>query len=145
MTRRLYRSKTDRMLGGVCGGLGSYLAIDPTFVRILFFVLIFGGGTGFWIYVLMWILIPEEGETESKEFGDRMRNLGDEFATAVSRPHPKSGLIVGGGLILMGIFWLIERLNISWLWWWDFDILWPGLLIIAGGVLLYRWFNERSD
>jgi phage shock protein C len=144
MNRRLYRSKDDRMLGGVCGGLGDYLGIDPTIIRILFFILIFGGGAGFWIYIILWILIPEEGVEQSKDFGARLRNMGDEFAVSASHPHPKSGLIIGGGLIVLGVFWLIERLNISWLWWWDFDVLWPALLIIVGAVLLLRWFSERS-
>ena len=144
MERRLYRSKKDRMLGGVCGGLGNYLGIDPSFVRIFFFVLIFGGGAGFWIYLLLWVLIPEEGGAHSRDFSDRMRNMGDEFTTAVSQPHPKSSLIVGGGLILLGGFWLIDQLNIRWLWWWDFDVLWPVLLILAGGVLLFRWYRDRS-
>jgi phage shock protein C len=145
MERRLYRSKSDRMLGGVCGGLGDYLGIDPTFIRIFFFIIVFGGGAGFWIYVLLWFLIPEEGDAQSGDFRERMQHLGDEFTTAVSRPHPKSGLIVGGGLILLGLFWLIEQLDIQWLWWWDFNVLWPLLLIIAGGVFLYRWFAERRD
>ncbi len=145
MERRLVRSRTDRMLGGVCGGLGAYLGIDPTFVRIFFFILVFGAGSGFWIYLLLWILIPEEGVDESRDFGERMRGVGDDFTSAVSRPHPKSSLIVGAGLILMGIFWLVDQLNIRWLWWWDFDVLWPVLLIVAGGVLLYRWYNERRS
>lgn len=143
MERRLTRSKSDRMLAGICGGIGEYLGIDPTFIRILFFILVFGGGTGFWIYLLLWILIPEEGETQTKDFKERMHDMGSDFSSAVSTPHPKSGLIVGGGLILLGIFWLIDQLNIKWLWWWDFDVLWPILLIILGGVLLYRWFTER--
>ena len=144
MEKRLYRSVNDRMLGGVCGGLGDYLGIDPTFIRIFFFLIFFGGGAGFWIYLLLWILIPEVDSEVTKDFGDRMRSIGDDFAQAVSRPHPKSGLIIGGGLILIGIFWFLEQLNISWLWWWDFDVLWPLLLVIAGVVLLYRWFRERS-
>ena len=145
MEKRLFRSKNDRMLGGVCGGLGNYLGIDPTFIRIFFFIMVFGGGAGFWIYLLLWILVPEEGIEQSKNFGERMQKMGDEFSTAVSRPHPKSGLIVGGGLIFLGIFWFFERLDISWLWWWDFDVLWPILLIFVGGVFLYRWFSERSE
>jgi phage shock protein C len=143
MERRLYRSKSDRMLGGVCGGLGAYLGIDSTLVRIFFFILVFGAGSGFWIYLLLWLLIPEEDAVESKDFGGRVKHMGDDFATAVSRPHPKSGLIVGGGLIILGFFWLIEQLHISWLWWWDFDVLWPVLLVIAGVVLLLRWFGDR--
>ena len=143
MERRLYRSKTERMLGGVCGGLGEYLGNDPTLIRIFFFILIFGGGTGFWIYLLLWILIPEEGEAQSRDFRKRIQTVGDDFTSAVSKPHPKSGLIVGSGLILLGFFWLIEQLNIQWLWWWDFDVLWPLLLILGGGVLLYRWYVDR--
>jgi hypothetical protein len=88
-------------------------------------------------------LIPEEGEAQTRDFRERMQNMGDDFTTAVSRPHPKSGLIVGGGFILLGAFWLIEQLNINWLWWWDFDTLWPVLLIFVGGVFLYRWYVER--
>ena len=42
-------------------------------------------------------------------------------------------------------FAIIEQLDIRWLWWWDFDVLWPALLIIAGGVLLYRWVRERGE
>jgi phage shock protein C len=144
MVKRLYRSKEDRMLGGVCGGLGEYFGIDPTFIRLFFFVMIFGGGAGFWIYILLWIFIPEQDSDPSKDIGARMRDMGDEITSAVTRPHPKSGLILGGGLILMGVFWLIEKLNLPWLWWWDFDVLWPGLLIIIGVVLIYRWFSERS-
>ena len=143
MEKRLYRSKTDRMLGGVCGGLGEYLGIGPTFIRLFFFVMVFGGGAGFWIYVLLWILVPERGVETSKDIGDRMRNIGEEFSTAVNQPHPKSGLIIGGGLILMGIFWMVERLNLPWLWWWDFDVLWPALLILGGVVLIFRWYSER--
>ena len=144
MERKLYRSKSDRMLGGVCGGLGLYLGIDPTLVRIFFFIMVFGAGSGFWIYLLLWLLIPDEDTVASQHFGDRVKNMGDDFASAVSRPHPKSSLIVGGGLIILGAFWLVEQLNIRWLWWWDFDILWPILLVVAGVVLLLRWFGERS-
>ena len=47
--------------------------------------------------------------------------------------------------LALGVFWMVEQLNIRWLWWWDFDVLWPVLLIVAGGVLLYRWFGERRS
>lgn len=144
MKTRVYRSRTDRMLGGVCGGLGDYLGIDPTFIRLFFFIILFGGSVGFWLYLMLWILVPEEGTAAPGDFGDRVRTMGNDFTTAVSQPHPKSGLIIGGGLILLGFFWLIEQLNITWLWWWDFDVLWPVLLIVAGGVLLIRWFGDRD-
>lgn len=138
METKLYRSNTDRMLGGVCGGLGDFLGIDATLIRLAFFLLLFGGGVGFWVYVVLWILIPEQG-VDPGDFKDRIRVVGEEFVSAVNQPHPKSGLIIGGGLIILGAVWLLEALGISWLWWFDFDYLWPVILILAGVVLIFRW------
>jgi len=56
----LYRSKSDRMLGGVCGGLARHLNIDPTLVRLIFVALTLAGGPGILIYLICWIAIPEE-------------------------------------------------------------------------------------
>jgi phage shock protein C len=61
-TRRLYRSRTDRKLAGVCGGLAQYFNIDAILMRVLFVVLALLGGPGLVIYLLMWILVPEEPE-----------------------------------------------------------------------------------
>lgn len=57
--KRLYRSRTDRKLGGVCGGIASYFGIDPTIVRLLTVLLILTG-LSILIYIVMWIVIPEE-------------------------------------------------------------------------------------
>jgi phage shock protein PspC (stress-responsive transcriptional regulator) len=59
-TRKLYRSRTNRKLAGVCGGLARYFNADPTLIRVLFVVLALLGGPGIVIYLLMWILVPEE-------------------------------------------------------------------------------------
>ena len=59
-TRRLYRSRTDRKLAGVCGGLAQYFNTDATLIRVLFVVLALLGGPGLVLYLLMWILVPEE-------------------------------------------------------------------------------------
>jgi phage shock protein C len=61
-TRKLYRSRTDRKLAGVCGGLAQYFNTDATLIRVLFVVLALLGGPGLVIYLLMWILVPEEPE-----------------------------------------------------------------------------------
>jgi phage shock protein C len=59
-TKRLYRSRHDRMIGGVCGGIANYFNTDPTVIRLLFALgLILAGGT-FWAYIIMMIVIPEE-------------------------------------------------------------------------------------
>lgn len=63
-TKRLYRSRTSRQLGGVCGGLGEYFNIDPTLVRLAFAVLMLWGGAGLPLYILMWVIIPEAPDEE---------------------------------------------------------------------------------
>src|SRR4051812_50198596 len=59
--RRLYRSRAERMLGGVCGGLAEYFAIDPVIVRIIAVALVFAGGAGILAYLAAWLLVPEAG------------------------------------------------------------------------------------
>ncbi len=59
MTRRLYRSRTDRQLAGVCGGLGEYFGVDPTIVRLIFIVLALAGGPGLLLYIILALVIPE--------------------------------------------------------------------------------------
>jgi len=58
--KRLYRSRKERMIGGVCGGLAHYFGIDPTLVRLLFVLGLFAVGGTFWAYLIMMIVIPEE-------------------------------------------------------------------------------------
>ena len=58
--KRLYRSRTERRISGVCGGLADYFNVDPSLVRLLFVLgLLLVGGT-FWAYIIMMIVIPEE-------------------------------------------------------------------------------------
>lgn len=58
--KRLYRSRRDRMIGGVCGGLGEYLGLDPTIVRLLFILFGLGGGSAILAYLILLIVVPEE-------------------------------------------------------------------------------------
>jgi len=139
--KKLFRSKTDRMIGGVCGGLGSYLGVDPIIFRFLFVVLLFGADFGFLLYLLMWIIVPEESQefaTQGQDFGERIRGMGEDVQQAISQPHPQAGLIIGGGLIIVGGILLLDNLNFHWLSWLDFNFLWPALMIIGGIVLIVR-------
>ena len=58
--KKLLRSKNNRMLAGVCGGVAEYFNLDPTIVRIIYAILTFAGFAGLLIYLIMWLLIPEE-------------------------------------------------------------------------------------
>lgn len=59
MERKLNRSRTNRMLGGVCGGLGEYLSLDPTVVRLLWVLFTFVGASGLLAYLICLLIIPE--------------------------------------------------------------------------------------
>jgi len=60
MTKRLYKSKRNRVFGGVCGGVGEYFDIDPVVIRILWLIALFIFGTGLLAYIICLIVIPEE-------------------------------------------------------------------------------------
>jgi phage shock protein C len=60
--RRLYRSRTERKIAGVCGGLGAYFGVDPVLFRIIWVVLVLGVGFGILAYLICWLIIPLEPE-----------------------------------------------------------------------------------
>lgn len=60
MYKRLYKSRTDRKISGVCAGIAEYFDLDPTFIRLLFIVLVFGLGTGLLAYFICALVMPEE-------------------------------------------------------------------------------------
>ena len=61
MNKKFYLSETDKKIGGVCGGLAEYFGIDSLILRLIFFALIIGWGTGLLLYILLWILAPKKG------------------------------------------------------------------------------------
>ena len=64
-TKRLYRMREGRVVAGVCAGIAAYFGIDPTLVRLAFALLTIFGGAGVLIYLVAWIVIPEETEGAS--------------------------------------------------------------------------------
>jgi len=66
MAKKLYRSRTSSMIGGVCGGLGEYLNVDPTILRVVAVLLIFADGIGLLAYLIGWLLVPRRPEMEAE-------------------------------------------------------------------------------
>ncbi|MBN2501373.1 MAG: PspC domain-containing protein [Anaerolineales bacterium] len=130
---KLYRSRNDVWIAGVCGGLGRYLGIDPTIVRLFFVLLFFAGGSGLLIYLLMMLLMPRAPEGE--ELPHAVVPLGE---------NPQAALIVGVVLIVFGGFFFLGNLDIQWLHWMRMGNLWPLLLVIAGGVLLWQSTHKEA-
>lgn len=58
--QRLYRSRSERILGGVCGGVAEYLKLDVTLIRVIAFIFTIAGGIGLWAYIIMWIIVPNQ-------------------------------------------------------------------------------------
>jgi phage shock protein PspC (stress-responsive transcriptional regulator) len=141
------------MIGGVCGGLARYLGIDSTLVRIFFVLLgLAGNGLGMFIYFLLWIIVPLEGQPEdaslqenvrmgSQEIASHARAMGDELRNMVRNPNPRAGLIIGLALLIVGLIALAQNLNVPWLDWLDFHVIWPILVIVGGVALLFRYFR----
>ena len=65
--KRLYRSRDERILGGVCGGLAEYLHTDPTLIRVLFVLFALAGGPGIIAYLIMWVIVPLEPSSTDLE------------------------------------------------------------------------------
>jgi phage shock protein PspC (stress-responsive transcriptional regulator) len=148
MENRLYRSQTDRMLGGVCGGLAKYLQIDTTIVRLFFVVFTLLGGIGPLVYVILWIVVDTEKTDgtvnvqsqpfNGEEFKERAETVRDEFVSAVRQPNVRSARFIGAALIIGGIYILLRQLNISWLSWLNSGVVLAFLVLLAGVVLLIR-------
>ncbi|KTD20391.1 phage shock protein C, PspC [Legionella lansingensis] len=64
--KRLYRSRKERMIAGVCGGLAEYFAMDPTVMRLIFILLLLLGGSAILVYLIMWLVVPLEPEFPHK-------------------------------------------------------------------------------
>ncbi len=146
MEHRLYRSQTDRMLGGVCGGLAKYLQIDVTLVRLFFIVFTLLGGIGPIIYIILWIVVDDESKINivdggskplsGEEFKDRAETVRDEFVSAVRQPNTKSVRFIGIALILGGLYIFLQQLHIPWLSWLNSGVVLAALVVLAGVALL---------
>jgi phage shock protein PspC (stress-responsive transcriptional regulator) len=150
--RKIYRSGSDVKIAGVCGGLGAYFDIDPTLVRVFFVLLAFADGVGVWLYLLLWIFLPAEDRVGAtfeenvrvgvEEITDRAKEVGSELQTGMRSSSQRASYVLGAVLILFGLFFLLESLNIFWFSTFR-SLLWPVLLIFAGAFLLRRHFQSE--
>ncbi len=153
MEKRLYRSRSDRMIWGVCGGLAKYFDIDPTIVRIIAVLLIFANGLGILAYIILAIVVPLESSAATatketirenvEEIKETASQLGREIRStfvqekdeseAAAKTHQRSRNILGLVFIVVGILLLLGSFNLFW--WLHWGNLWP-LILVAVGVLI---------
>ena len=129
--QRLERSRDDRVVAGVCGGLGSYFGVDSVLFRIAFVLLIFAGGLGILAYVLAWIFLPQEpapGDPASESAFDRAADaVGDD----------RRGGAVVLGIVFVGLG-LVFLLDVAWPNFLSWRYVWPIALIAVGAAIILR-------
>lgn len=152
MSTRITKSKTDKVIDGVCGGLAEYFGIDSVIVRLIFVVLIFFNGIGLFLYIILVIIMPKPDRIDQspketiqenvQEIGERVREAGEGLGAALSKKteekHSNRGRWLGILLIVLGIFFLLDNLHL--IRWMDGDLIWPIIIILVGAwLLIKRW------
>ncbi len=158
--KRLYKSRKDKMIAGVCGGLAEYFDVDPVLVRILFVVFTFIGGFAVIAYIVGMIVMPFP-VTETSASASTAPSPPPPAAeaspaadTGQPQPAPKSkssgALVFGIILVIIGAFFLMRNIPFlnHYYWWlkWHFsDFLVPGIFIIFGIALLVHGSRKKGS
>lgn len=156
MNRRLYRSRTDTVIGGVAAGLANYLNADPALVRVAWAILVpLTGGAALLAYIVAWIVVPEEPSAAAPFVGagaDAATDpttgqpiAGGEPGSAWTPPEParrepgNAGLVVGAGLVLLGLWFLLRQYLPAF----DWGLVWPLIIVGIGVVILVNASRNR--
>ena len=154
MKNKLYRSKKNCVIGGVCGGIAEYFDIDPTLVRLLAILIFFFGGSGIIAYIIGWIIIPQnpngntEDNSENKgEIKGKIKKGTDKANKKVEENLPEEGskgkseknrnIILGVILIIAGLIFMGSTF-FPWITWIAWGTFWPLIIIVVGLVIVIR-------
>ena len=122
---RLYRSNSQRVVAGVCGGLGEYFAVDPVWFRIGFVVLALGGGSGILIYLLMWLIVQPRPD--------------GHVGPATARGSVTGAAVIGVVFMVVGTIALVNTIAP-----WLGQYFWPVVFVLGGLALLIGGLNRDS-
>ncbi|MFA3781443.1 PspC domain-containing protein [Melioribacteraceae bacterium 4301-Me] len=145
MRDKLYRSRKFRVLGGVCGGLAEYLNLDPVLVRVLFVIIALINGLGILLYIILWIVLPEE--SFEKAYGIKQdqtqNNLNKENSPTIDKFQNRgSGRIVFGVLLIsIGLLFFVNNV-FPYI---NFEDIFPLILIVIGIALIYNSFRNSRE
>lgn len=143
-TKRLERSRNNRVIAGVCGGLADYFKIDIALMRVLFVVATICGSFGFWMYVILWIVVPEENILGPGNINENSYDDTIDITPNEAREEKKSvngAMIASLILIFIGVMALVDNFTpIAWVW-----KLWPVPLIIIGVILLINSTKNNGN
>ena len=140
--RRLSRNSMNRVIGGVCSGLAEYFGLDIALVRIAFVIAFLFASFGFWLYIILWIVLPVEGQqstvnSQQSTVNGQQSTVNSQQSVSesesVSKPESKvKSIFAGSFVILIGLLFLVNNfIPINWVW-----KLWPLILVAIGVVMI---------
>ena len=132
--KRLERNPMNRVIGGVCSGLADYFGLDVALVRIAFAIAFLFASFGFWLYVILWIVLPERSQqtTDNGQQGQSQQTTDDGQQSIVKSESKVKSVLAGSFVILIGLLFLINNfIPINWVW-----KLWPLILVAIGVVMI---------
>ncbi|MDQ3099523.1 MAG: PspC domain-containing protein [bacterium] len=143
---KLYRSTTNRVIAGVCAGLADYFDIDPMVVRALFVLAFFMSGAGIVLYIVLWLIIPEHPVVDTfsrenlrntvSEMKAKAIDVVDEFrGTKNDRMETRQSWLAILA-IAIGIMLLLRNFDLLSIF--NFDRLWPLILIVIGFAIMFK-------
>lgn len=150
MSKKLYRSVTDKMIGGVCGGLAEYFDIDPVIVRLIFVLAVIFGGSGILAYLILWIIIPQrpyiitpystknQNDSSEQKNESQTANTANFDSTSVRRKGTTS--VAGILLIVIGVIFLMDNFIPHF----HFKDFWPLILIGLGIAIIMKAQNNSN-
>lgn len=158
MNKSLHRSQADKIIAGVCGGLAEYFDIDSTIIRLLFILVVALGGSGVFLYLILWLIMPKSPkepavitEERAKEFVGELKDKAEEIKEDVMkryhdvnrRDHRHGGRhFFGWFLLVLGLAFLVNNLVPSWM---RLQMVrfWPIILIAAAVLMIAKSRKEK--
>lgn len=149
MTKKLYRSQKDKIIGGVCGGLAEYFDVDATIIRLLFVLVVVLGGAGVLVYLILWLVLPKSPDEPMRldkekvnefasEIKEKAQNLAESFKKNVpdaKEATKRRGGLFGWILIVLGLIFLANSF-FPFVFGWPAVKFWPLLLVLVGVILI---------
>lgn len=142
MDKKLTRDPDDKMIGGVASGVAKYFQLDVSWVRIAFALATLFGASGFLIYVILWIAVPEDSKPPYVYTDYRMEK--DEPIKPVStKRNSNMNIMLGFILIVMGAYFLLDEFEIL-PYWFQISKLWP-LIFVAFGLMILSKARKSKE
>lgn len=159
MSKKLYRSQTDKIIAGVAGGLAEYFGIDSSIIRLFFILVVAFGGSGILIYAILWLIMPK-GPSQpavlneqalkdlAGEVKEKAQELKEEWGKKSSvhspeqKPEKKIGSFFGWILIILGLVFLANNFMPDWMRQQAIRY-WPLFFIVAGIFLVWGPLNKK--